>query len=165
MTESQELDRGRWFVLLINLNIRRQCGVLRRGCLITGILCPLLCHAFRLPIAFPSPQAVSFLLYPFLPPSFLEIHPFIYLLKTLAWEPTNRKVSTLSLTPLGLCSVSRTQSGLCRFRFTVDLRPVNRFTVNRQFPIPNIELELTKMPNATILATSNFSHGYWHLPL
>lgn len=34
--------------------------------------------------------------------------------------------------------------GPSKYRFTVDLRPINRYTTKHQFPIPNLEQELTK---------------------
>jgi len=52
-----------------------------------------------------------------------------------------------------------------RFRFTVDLRPVNRFTVKYQYPMPDIEVELSKLAGAKYFGTFDFSHGYWQLPL
>lgn len=55
--------------------------------------------------------------------------------------------------------------GPSKFRFTVDLRPVNRFSVKHQFPMPNMEQELSKLSNSRSFATFDFSHGYWQLPL
>jgi len=55
--------------------------------------------------------------------------------------------------------------GESRFRFTVDLRPVNRYTIKYQFPMPDVEVELTKLAGAKYFATFDFSHGYWQLPL
>lgn len=55
--------------------------------------------------------------------------------------------------------------GPAAFRFTVDLRPVNRFTIRHQFPMPNLEQELTKTAGSTIYSTFDFSHSYWQLPL
>lgn len=55
--------------------------------------------------------------------------------------------------------------GPAKFRFTVDLRPVNRYTVKHQFPMPIIEHELTKVAGSTCYATFDLSHGYWQLPL
>lgn len=55
--------------------------------------------------------------------------------------------------------------GPAKFRFTVDLRPVNKYTVKHQFPMPNVEQELTKLANAQHYATFDLSHGYWQLPL
>ena len=37
------------------------------------------------------------------------------------------------------------KQGPTRFRFTVDLRPINTYTVKHQFPMPNLENELTKL--------------------
>jgi transposase InsO family protein len=55
--------------------------------------------------------------------------------------------------------------GAAKFRFTVDLRPVNRFTVRHQYPMPNIENELTKLGSSRFFATFDLSHGYWQLEL
>lgn len=55
--------------------------------------------------------------------------------------------------------------GQDEFRFTVDLRPINRFTVKHQFPMPVIEQELTKVAGSQVFATFDLSHGYWQLPL
>jgi hypothetical protein len=55
--------------------------------------------------------------------------------------------------------------GPSKFRFTVDLRPVNRFTVKHQFPMPNIEQELTRLSGSKFYATFDLCHGYWQLPL
>ena len=51
------------------------------------------------------------------------------------------------------------------FRFTVDLRPVNKFTIRHQYPMPNLEQELTKLSGSKYFANFDFSHAYWQLPL
>lgn len=55
--------------------------------------------------------------------------------------------------------------GLVVFSFTVDLRPVNRFTISHQIPMPNLEQELTKIAGSKIYSTADFSHGYRQLQL
>lgn len=55
--------------------------------------------------------------------------------------------------------------GPAQFRFTVDLRPVNRFTVKQQYPMPNIEQELGRMAGSRFFATMDLSHCYWQLEL
>ena len=57
------------------------------------------------------------------------------------------------------------KSGPSKFRFTVDLRPVNKYTVKHQYPMPNLEHELTKVATSRYYATFDFSHGYWQLEL
>jgi len=57
------------------------------------------------------------------------------------------------------------KTGPVPFRFTVDLRPVNSFTVKHQFPIPNLEHELTKLTGSRYFATFDLSHGYWQFAL
>lgn len=52
-----------------------------------------------------------------------------------------------------------------RYRFTVDLRPVNKFTVKHQFPMPNLEHELTRLSESRYYATFDLSHCYWQLEL
>ena len=51
--------------------------------------------------------------------------------------------------------------GPARLRFTVDVRPVNKFTVKHQFPMPNIEHGLSKLTGSRYFATFDLSHGYW----
>lgn len=55
--------------------------------------------------------------------------------------------------------------GPARFRFTVDLRPVNRFTTQHQYPMPILEQELTKLADSRFYANFDFVHSYWQLPL
>eukprot|EP00178_Gracilaria_changii_P000257 TRINITY_DN1027_c0_g1_i1.p2 TRINITY_DN1027_c0_g1~~TRINITY_DN1027_c0_g1_i1.p2 ORF type:complete len:1106 (+),score=114.18 TRINITY_DN1027_c0_g1_i1:5972-9289(+) len=55
--------------------------------------------------------------------------------------------------------------GPARFRFTVDLRPINRYTIRHQYPMPNIEQELLKLAESQFFATFDLSHGYWQFPL
>jgi len=55
--------------------------------------------------------------------------------------------------------------GPSRFRFTVDLRPVNNFTVRHHYPMPNLEQELTKLGSSKWYATFDLSHGYWQFGL
>jgi hypothetical protein len=55
--------------------------------------------------------------------------------------------------------------GPARFRFTVDLRPVNKQTVPLAWPMPHIESELSRLQGSTYFATFDLSHGYWQLEL
>ena len=55
--------------------------------------------------------------------------------------------------------------GPAKFRFTVDLRAVNKFTVEHQYPMPNLEYELSKLAHARHYATFDLSHGYLQIPL
>jgi Reverse transcriptase (RNA-dependent DNA polymerase)/RNase H-like domain found in reverse transcriptase len=55
--------------------------------------------------------------------------------------------------------------GPSQFRFTVDLRPVNKQTVPQAWPMPHIESELSKVRGATCFATFDLSSGYWQLKL
>lgn len=52
-----------------------------------------------------------------------------------------------------------------KFRFTVNLQPVNRFSVKHQFPISNIEHEIGKLLTSRFFALFGLSHGYWQLLL
>jgi hypothetical protein len=51
------------------------------------------------------------------------------------------------------------------FRFTVDLRTVNKFTVPQMWPMPHLESELARVSRATFFSTFDFSNGYWQLPV
>lgn len=51
------------------------------------------------------------------------------------------------------------------FRFTVDFRAVNSFTVKHQFPMPNIEHELSRLSASRYFTDFNSSRGYTQLPL
>jgi hypothetical protein len=55
--------------------------------------------------------------------------------------------------------------GPARYRFTVDLRPVNKYTVRHQYPVPNLENELAKLAGSRYYAMLDLSHGYWQLAL
>jgi hypothetical protein len=55
--------------------------------------------------------------------------------------------------------------GPSQFRFTVDLRPVNKQTVPQAWPMPHIESELYKVRGAMCFATFDLSSGYWQLKL
>lgn len=55
--------------------------------------------------------------------------------------------------------------GPAKYRFTVDLRPIIKYTIRHQYPMPNLEQELTKLTGSKYYATFDFSHGYWQLPL
>lgn len=55
--------------------------------------------------------------------------------------------------------------GGARFRFTVDLRPVQKYTVRHQYTMQNLEQELSRLANSNYFATFNPSDGYWQLPL
>jgi len=57
------------------------------------------------------------------------------------------------------------KQGTARFRFTVDLRPINKYTVRHHFPMPNLEQELSKLAGSRFFATFDLSNGYWQLPL
>ena len=51
------------------------------------------------------------------------------------------------------------------YRFTVDIRPVNKFTIRYLYPMPNIEIELTTVAGSKFFAVFDFSHSYWQLLL
>lgn len=55
--------------------------------------------------------------------------------------------------------------GTDKWRFTVDLCPVNRFTIQHHFPMPILQHELTKIAGSTLFVNLDLSHGYWQLPL
>lgn len=55
--------------------------------------------------------------------------------------------------------------GSAKFRFTVDLRPVNLYTVRYHFPMLNVEQGLIKLADSKYYATFDLSHGYWQFEL
>lgn len=57
------------------------------------------------------------------------------------------------------------KSGPGWFRFTVDLRPVKKFTDRHNFPMPNIEQWLGKLAIARYFANFDLLYGYWKLPI
>lgn len=56
-------------------------------------------------------------------------------------------------------------NGSDRFRFTVDLRSVNSFTIRHKFPMQNVENEMHTLVGSRCYAILGLSHGYWKLPL
>lgn len=52
-----------------------------------------------------------------------------------------------------------------RWRFTVDLRAVNKVTVPHIWPMPNIETELSRIGSHACYATIDLCHMYWQFPL
>lgn len=57
------------------------------------------------------------------------------------------------------------KSGPSKYRFTIDLRPVNRYTVRHQFPMPNLEQDLLMTSGSKFFGSFDFSNGYWQFPL
>ena len=57
------------------------------------------------------------------------------------------------------------KSGPIPSRFTVDLRPVNKYTARHQYPMPNLEQELSRLSGSKFFANFDFSQAYWQLPL
>lgn len=52
-----------------------------------------------------------------------------------------------------------------RFRLTFDLRLVNKFTMVHQYPMPNLEHELSKASKSLYFDNFDLFNGYWQLPL
>lgn len=48
-----------------------------------------------------------------------------------------------------------------RLTFTVNLHPVNRFTVTLQYPMPILEEELTKLADLKFFANFDFVYSHW----
>lgn len=69
--------------------------------------------------------------------------------------PTSRWACTLQLVP----------KPRARFRFTVDLQPVNVFTIRHQFSRSTLEHELSGLSGAVYFSIFDTSHGYWQLLL
>lgn len=57
------------------------------------------------------------------------------------------------------------KNGPDEWRFTVDLRPVNSQTFAQAFPMPVLEMELTKASGCSHFAEFDMTHGYWQLLL
>ncbi len=57
------------------------------------------------------------------------------------------------------------KSGPAQWRFTFDLRAVNKFTEKCAYPMPNLEHELHKLAKAKCYANFDVSHAYWQLEL
>ena len=55
--------------------------------------------------------------------------------------------------------------GPSNFLFTVDLRPVNKFTIKHAYPMPNLEQELHKLSGSKCYANFDLSQAYWQLSL
>jgi hypothetical protein len=56
------------------------------------------------------------------------------------------------------------KQGTAQFRFTVDLRPVNKQTAPISWPMPHVESELSRLHGSKYFAMFDLSHGYWQLP-
>ena len=54
-----------------------------------------------------------------------------------------------------------------QYRFTSDVRPVNKYTVKHLYPMPNLEHELTNLGEKKPVCFANFdmSHSFWQLML
>jgi hypothetical protein len=57
------------------------------------------------------------------------------------------------------------KEGPSQFRFTVDLRPVNKATIPSSWPMPHLESELGRVAGLYFFATFDLSNGYWQLEL
>ncbi len=66
---------------------------------------------------------------------------------------------------VGMCSSHRAQRGSEKFRFTVDLRPVNAQTKKNVWPMPHADPMLAKLTGAKTFFQLDFIHGYWQFPL
>lgn len=71
-------------------------------------------------------------------------------------NPTSAWVSAPLIVP---------KTGPPGWRLTVDLRPVNQYTVRHQFPMPILEHELPKLAPSKCYANFDFTQSYWQLPL
>jgi Reverse transcriptase (RNA-dependent DNA polymerase) len=57
------------------------------------------------------------------------------------------------------------KEGPGNFRFTVDLRPVNRVTVAISWQMPHLESDLGRVSGSQYFSTFDLSSGYWQLDL
>lgn len=51
------------------------------------------------------------------------------------------------------------------FGFTANIRPINRFKIKQQFPMPILEHELSILSNSRFLTILDLPHGYEKRPL
>lgn len=49
------------------------------------------------------------------------------------------------------------KAGPAEWRFTVDVKPVNNFTIPYHYPMPNVELELIKLSDSNYYANFDFT--------
>lgn len=66
---------------------------------------------------------------------------------------------------MGICTFTRTETWTCMFRFTLDLRPVNKHTIKYQYPMPRVEEQFSKLQESECYCEVDFTHCYWQLPL
>jgi hypothetical protein len=64
-----------------------------------------------------------------------------------------------------LCPAPCPKAGASKFRFTVDLRPVNKHNLPNSWPMPHVESEVSRLHCSNYFDTFDLSHGYWQLPL
>ena len=57
------------------------------------------------------------------------------------------------------------KAGPERFRFTVDLRPINSQTIPHVWPMPSLEAMTLELAGDTCYATIDLCNGYWQMPL
>ncbi len=57
------------------------------------------------------------------------------------------------------------KTGSEKFRFTVDLRPLNRQKIPHVWTMPHLETMLSQLTGAECFATLNFCQGYWQLAM
>lgn len=57
------------------------------------------------------------------------------------------------------------KDGPTKFRFTTDLRPVNRYKISFQYPLRNMEQELVKVLESKYFANVEFCQSHWQLAL
>jgi hypothetical protein len=51
--------------------------------------------------------------------------------------------------------------GPSQYRFTVDVRPVNRVTIPQVWPMPHLESEIGRVAGSKAVATFYLSNRYW----
>lgn len=67
--------------------------------------------------------------------------------------------------PWAVAPILVPKPGPSRFRFTVHLKPVNKYTVCYQYWMPVLEQELCNLSSSKVCSNFYLSHGYWQLPL
>lgn len=55
--------------------------------------------------------------------------------------------------------------GPARFRFTVDLRLFNKYTIKQKFPMPNLDIEISTVSTSRYFDVFDVNFCFWQFPL
>lgn len=59
----------------------------------------------------------------------------------------------------------RCRDGSVKFRFVIDMRKLNKVTVNDAFPLPNIDQTLDALCGSNYLSVVDMAKGYFQVPI